>query len=35
MAYAQIVMPDIWLGFEQTSDYITKFRSNIENQEVY
>ena len=35
MAYAWIVMPDIWPGFEQTLDYRSKFRSNIENQEEY
>ena len=35
MGYAQIVMPEIWPGSEQTSCYRSKFRSNIENQEEY
>ena len=35
MAYAQIVMPDIWPRSEKTSDYWSKVKSNIENQEEH
>ena len=35
MAYAQVAMPDVLPGSEQTLDYRSKFRSNIENQEEY
>ena len=31
MAYAKIVMANMWPGSEQTSDYSSKLRSNIEN----